>query len=67
MMTDSRFILYLYIPAEKDGTGEKSSSGFLHLIDYGLESLGIVHGEIGKHLAVDLNASLMYEAHKLAV
>lgn len=32
-----------------------------------LESLGVVEGEVGQHLAVDLDASLVDEAHELGV
>ena len=30
----------------------------LHLVNDGLKSLGVVHGEVGKHLTVDLDAGL---------
>ena len=33
----------------------------------GLEGLGIVDGEVGEHLAVDLNAGLVKAAHQLRV
>ena len=39
----------------------------LHLLHDGLESLGIVHGQVGEHLAVDLNTSLVNHTHELAV
>ncbi len=39
----------------------------LHLIDDGLESIEVVHGEVGKCLAVDLDACLVDGAHQLAV
>ena len=37
----------------------------LHLVNDGLESLGVVDGEVGEHLAVDLDASLCECAHQL--
>jgi len=37
----------------------------LHLCNDGLESLGVVQGEIGKHLAVDFDSSLRQSAHQL--
>ena len=39
----------------------------LHLLNDGLESLGVVHGEVGKHLAVDLNTSLAEGTHQLRI
>lgn len=39
----------------------------LHLVDDGLEGSGIVEGEVSEHLAVDLDAGLVDEAHELAV
>ena len=41
--------------------------GLLHLVNDSLESLGIVEGEVGKHLAVDLDASLRQLVDELAV
>ena len=38
-----------------------------HLVADSLESLGIIHCEIGEHLAVDLDACLMNKTHQLAV
>ncbi len=40
---------------------------FLYFCHDGLESLGIVHGELGEHLAVDLDAGCMDETHELGV
>ena len=37
----------------------------LYLLHDGLESLGIVHGEVGEHLAVDLDTSLVESTHQL--
>lgn len=42
-------------------------SGVFHLVNDGLEGSGVVEGEVGEHLAVDLDTSLMDEAHELAV
>lgn len=42
------------------------ASGF-HLIADCLESCGVVHGQVGEHLAVDLDACFVYEAHQLGV
>ena len=42
-------------------------SGVLHLVDNSLESGGIVEGEVGEHLAVDLDACLVDKTHELAV
>ena len=36
----------------------------LHLGNDGLESLGVVQGEVSEHLAVNLNTSLAELAHK---
>lgn len=40
---------------------------FLHFVDDGFESRGVVHGEVGEHLAVDLDTGGMDEAHELGV
>ena len=37
----------------------------LYLLHDSLESLGIVHGEVGEHLAVDLDTSLVESTHQL--
>ncbi len=37
----------------------------LYLLHDGLESLGVVHGEVGEHLAVDLDTSLVESTHQL--
>ncbi len=39
----------------------------LHLVDDGLESLGVVQGEVGKDLAVDFDTRLGELVHELAV
>ncbi len=39
----------------------------LHLAYDSLESLGVVHCEVGEHLAVDLDASLVKVTHQLRV
>ena len=39
-------------------------SDLLHLFHDGLEGFGIVHGEVGEHLAVDLDTSLGELAHQ---
>ena len=39
----------------------------LHLLDDGLESLGVVEGEVGEDLAVDLDARLVQLVHEHAV
>ena len=39
----------------------------LHLLDDGLESLGVVEGEVGKNLAVNLDARLVQLVHEHAV
>ena len=39
----------------------------LHLCNDGLESLGVVQGEVGEHLAVDLDTSLGQSSHELRV
>ena len=44
-----------------------SKRGLLHLVDDGLESLGVVEGEVGKDLAVDLDTRLGELVHELAV
>ena len=41
-------------------------SGF-HLIDHGFESLRMVHGQVGQHLAVKPDAFLVHPAHKIGV
>ena len=41
--------------------------GILHLVNNGLESGGVVESEVGEHLAVDLDAGLVDEAHELGV
>ena len=47
--------------------GEKKYLRVLDLVHDGLEGLGVVHGQVGEHLAVDLHASLVDEAHELGV
>ena len=42
-------------------------SDLLHLLHDGLEGLGIVHGQVGEHLAVDLDTRLGEFAHEDAV
>lgn len=37
----------------------------LHLVNDGLESGRVVHGEVGEHLAVDLDTSLVKSTHQL--
>ena len=39
----------------------------LHLVDDSLEGFGIVHGEVGEHLAVDLDPGLVDKTHELGV
>ena len=46
---------------------ESHRSGVLHLLYDGLESGGIVEGEVGEHLAVDLYACFVNETHELRV
>ena len=46
---------------------ESHRSGVLHLLYDGLESGGIVEGEVGEDLAVDLDAGLVDETHELGV
>ncbi len=43
------------------------TSGVFHLVDNRLESGGVVEGEVGQDLAVDLDTSLVDEAHELGV
>ena len=43
------------------------SVSLLHLVHDGLESLGVVDGEVSEHLAVDFNTSLVKSAHKMRV
>ena len=45
--------------------GEKKYLRVLDLVHDGLEGLGVVHGQVGEHLAVDLHASLVDEAMSL--
>ena len=42
-------------------------SGVFHLIDYSLESGGVVEGEVGENFAVDLDAGLVDKPHELGV
>ena len=44
--------------AEREARRERSGEGGLGLLDDGAEGGGLVHGEIGQHLAVDLDAGL---------
>ena len=46
---------------------ESHRSGVLHLLYDGLESGGIVEGEVGENLAVDLYACFVNETHELRV
>ena len=46
---------------------EKQSRDLLHLLDDGLESLGVVEGEVGEHLAVDFDAAGRQLVDELAV
>ena len=39
-------------------------SNLLNFLHNGLESLGIIHGQVGEHLAVDLDTSLGEFAHQ---
>ena len=41
--------------------------GVLGLLNDGLEGLGVVHGQVGENLAVDLNTCLVNHTHQLAV
>ena len=41
--------------------------GLLYLFHDGLEHFGSVHGQVGEHLAVDFDTSLVDAAHELAV
>ena len=43
------------------------SSCLLYLSDDSLESFGMVHGQVGEHLAVDLDTCLVKGTHELAV
>ena len=45
----------------------ESASGVLGLLDDGLECFGLVHSQVGKDLAVDLDASLVDGTHQLRV
>ena len=45
----------------------REERSLLYLVDDGLESFGMVHGEVGEHLAVNLDASLVEGTHELAV
>ena len=45
----------------------KGKEDLLYLSDDGLEGFHVVHGEVGEHLAVDLDASLVQSTHQLAV
>lgn len=42
-------------------------SGVLHFVDNSFEGCGVVEGEVGENFAVDLDAGLVDEAHKLGV
>ena len=44
-----------------------SKCDLLHLVDDSLESLGVVEGEVGKDLAVDLDTGLRQLVDELAV
>ena len=44
-----------------------TGSGVLYLVNDSLESLGIVHGQVGEHLAVDLYSGFVNQAHELGV
>ena len=46
---------------------ENDSARLLHLLDDGLESLGVVEGEVGEHLAVHLDAGHVKLVDELAV
>ncbi len=55
-----------------EGTGGCRGIAYLylsvfHFVNNGLESGGIVEGEVGENFAVDLDAGLVDEAHKLGV
>ena len=39
----------------------------LHLLDDGLESLGIVHGEVSENLTVDFDTVLVQSTHQLGI
>ena len=39
----------------------------LHFVDDCFKRLGIIHGEVGKHLAVDFYAGFMNETHELGI
>lgn len=41
--------------------------GLLHLVHDGLESLGVIHSQVGEHLAVNLDTCLVEQTHQLAV
>ena len=43
------------------------SPALLHLVHDGLESLGVVDGEVSEHLAVNLDTSLVQSTHELRV
>ena len=38
-----------------------------HFLDNSLESLGIIHGQIGKHLTVDFDSGFMNSSHQFGV
>ena len=39
--------------------------GVLGLLNDGLESLGVIHREVGEHLTVDFDTGLVDETHEL--
>ena len=46
---------------------ELLAMGLLDLFNDSLESLGVVHSQIGQHLAVDFDTCLMNGTHKLRI
>src|SRR6188472_1688762 len=51
------------------GADARASSGQVraHLFDHGAEAGGVVHGHVGKDLAVDVDLRLLQTGHELAV
>ena len=45
----------------------KPFSSLLHLGNNGLESLGVIYGQVGEHLTVDLDTGLVQQTHELRV
>ena len=52
------------MPPKREAFIDKDGFSLLHLLHDGLESLGVVHGEVGEHLTVDLDTGLGELAHE---